>query len=67
VLWCIGITTMVVVISACLTRIAARGRVLGNGRAARMLDVAVRSGLDLIVCVGWWLAILAMLWIGLSG
>jgi uncharacterized membrane protein len=66
-LWCIGITTMVVVISACLTRIAARGGVLGSGRAGRMLDVAVRSGLDLIVWLGWWLAIGAMLWIGLAG
>jgi hypothetical protein len=32
-----------------------------------MLEGAVHSGLDLIVWFGWWLAIGAIVWIGLSG
>jgi uncharacterized membrane protein len=66
-LWCIGITTMVVIICGALTRLAARDQVLGSGRAGRWLATAVRSGLDLIIWFGWWLAIAAMLWIGLAG
>jgi hypothetical protein len=37
------------------------------GPAGRMLEVAVRSGLDLIVWFGWWLAIGAVLSVGLCG
>lgn len=65
-LWCIGITTAVVVICGCLTRAAAQMQAFGTGRAGRWLATATHSGLDLIIWAGWWVAIAAMLVIGLT-
>jgi uncharacterized membrane protein len=66
-LWCVGITTAVVVICAALTRIADRAAAFGDGRFGRGVSTAVRSRLDLAVWAGWWLVVAALLWIGLAG
>lgn len=66
-LWCVGITTAVVVICAALTRIADRAAAFGDGRFGRGVSTAVRTRLDLAVWAGWWLVIAALLWIGLAG
>lgn len=64
-LWCTGIVTAVLVVCASLTRLAARDAALGDGTAGRTLATLVRSGSDLVIWVGWWVAIALMLWIGL--
>lgn len=65
-LWCTGIVTAVVLICAALTRLADRAGAFGSGGFGRGVGVLVRSGTDLIVWAGWWLAIAALLVIGLS-
>ena len=65
-LWCIGITTMVVVICACLTRLGVREGAFGRGGFGRWMVTVTHSGLDIIIWVGWWLVIAAMLVIGLA-
>ncbi len=65
-LWCTGITTSIVVICASTTRIVAREGALDDTLAGRSLRTAVRTGVDLIFWAGWWLAIAAMLWSGLT-
>jgi uncharacterized membrane protein len=65
-LWCIGITTMVIVICACLTRIAVRDDAYGGGAFGRSMATLTRSGLDIIIWIAWWLVIAAMLVIGLA-
>jgi uncharacterized membrane protein len=65
-LWCIGVTTAVVVLCATLTRLADRGNAFGQTRFGLAVAAAVRRQLDLAVWGGWWLAIAAMLWIGLG-
>ncbi len=66
-LWCVGITTAVVLICAALTRIADRVGAFGDGGFGRGVSTAVRTRLDLAVWTGWWLVIAALLWIGLAG
>ncbi len=66
-LWCVGITTALVVICATLTRIADRAAAFGDGRFGRGVATAVRTRLDLAVWAGWWLVIAALLWVGLAG
>lgn len=65
-LWCTGIVTAVVIICAALTRLAERQRAFGTGAAGRVLHRAVHSGLDLLIWLGWWLAIAALLVAGLA-
>ena len=64
-LWCTGIVTAVLAICATLTRITHRAHAFGSGRFAGLMDTAVKSSLDLIIWVGWWLGIAAMLAVGL--
>jgi uncharacterized membrane protein len=64
-LWCTGIVTVVLTICAGLTRIANDARAWGDGRVATLLANAVSADLDLVVWIGWWLAIAAMLALGL--
>ncbi len=64
--WCIGITTAVVVIAAALTRIGHRTGSFGDGGFGRLVARAVERRLDLAVWGAWWLAIGAMLLIGLT-
>lgn len=59
-LWCTGIITAVAVIGGSLTRLAARDAQTG-GRIA-LLD---RSGVDLLVWVGWWVLVLGLVAVGL--
>lgn len=66
-LWCTGIVTAVVVISAALTRLNHRHATLGDGRAGRALDLMVHSKGDLIVWAGWWVVLAVLVWAGLSG
>lgn len=65
-LWCVGITTAVVIICACLTRIVAQERALGDSGAGRLLDTLVRTRLDVLIWAAWWVVIAALLWIGLT-
>ena len=65
-LWCIGITTMVIVICAGLTRIAVQDQAFGRGGFGRMMTTAVHSGLDIMIWIAWWVVIAAMLVIGLA-
>lgn len=65
-LWCVGITTALVVIAATLTRIADRERTFGATRLGRVVAAAVRARLDLAIWAGWWLVIAATVWFGLS-
>ena len=64
-IWCAGIVTAVIVICAALTRLVERSHGFGDGAAGRTLATAVRSRLDLILWVGWWLVLAEMLWLGL--
>lgn len=64
--WCTGIVTAVLVIAACLTRIADREQSFGTGRPGSAIHLAVRSGADLMIWAGWWLVLAALLWLGLS-
>lgn len=63
--WCTGIVTAVVVICAALTRIADRAKAFGATGFGYVVATVVRSRLDLAVWGTWWLAIAAVLWIGL--
>ena len=63
--WCTGIVTAVVVICAALTRIASRAHAFGDNGFGYVVATAVGSRLDLAVWAVWWLAIAALLWIGL--
>jgi len=65
-LWCIGVTTAVVVICGTLTRLADRGNAFGQNRFGGAVAAAVRRRLDLLVWGGWWLGIAALLLIGLG-
>ena len=65
-LWCTGIVTAVLVICACLTRLADRASAFGTGGAGNVLRAVVHTRLDLVIWVLWWLAIAALLWIGLA-
>lgn len=64
--WCIGITTAVVVIAAALTRIGDRTGSFGDAGFGRLVARAVERRLDLALWGAWWLAIGAMLLIGLT-
>lgn len=64
--WCTGIVTAVVIICAALTRVASRADAFGESGFGYVVRTAVRSRLDLAVWATWWLALAAMLWIGLS-
>lgn len=64
-LWCVGITTAVVVICAALTRVARAARALGDGRASRVLDTLVRTRLDLVLWAGWWAVVAGLVAVGL--
>jgi uncharacterized membrane protein len=63
--WCTGIVTAVVVICAALTRIADRAHAFGDTGFGYVVATVVRSRLDLAVWAVWWLAVAALLWIGL--
>ncbi|HSN06521.1 MAG TPA: vitamin K epoxide reductase family protein [Candidatus Angelobacter sp.] len=63
--WCTGIVTAVVVICAALTRIADRAHAFGDAGFGYVVATVVRSRLDLAVWAVWWLAVAALLWIGL--
>jgi uncharacterized membrane protein len=65
-LWCTGIVTSVLASCAALTRLAHRAGAFGGDGFGRAMGTVVRSGLDLIIVVGWWLAIAAMLVLGLA-
>jgi uncharacterized membrane protein len=65
-LWCVGVTTAVIVVCAAVTRLADRANVFGQTRFGLAVAAAVRRRLDLAVWGGWWLAIAAALWIGLG-
>ena len=65
-LWCIGVTTAVVVLCATLTRLADRGNALGQNWFGRATATAVHRQLDLAVWGGWWLGVAALLLIGLG-
>ena len=64
-LWCVGITTAVVIICAALTRVAQAARALGDGRAARALDTIVRTRLDLALWAAWWFVVAGLVAVGL--
>lgn len=64
-LWCIGITTAVLVIVAALTRIVVHAHAV-SGSLGRGVGALVRSQTDLVVIAGWWLAIAAVLFTGLA-
>ena len=64
--WCVGLTTAVVVITAALTRIAHRTGVFGEGGFGGLVARAVERRLDLAFWGAWWLAIGAMLLVGLT-
>ena len=63
--WCTGIVTAVIVICAALTRAANRAHAFGDTGFGYVVATTVRSRLDLAVWATWWLAIAALLWIGL--
>ena len=65
-LWCVGCATTVVIVTALLTRIAAREGAFGQGAFGRTMASLSRSGVDLMIWIGWWLVLAAMLWIGLA-
>lgn len=65
-LWCVGITTALVLICATLTRLANRGEAFGDTWFGRGIAAAVRTRLDLAVWGAWWLGIAALLGIGLG-
>jgi uncharacterized membrane protein len=65
-IWCTGLVTAVVVISAALTRLNQRRATLGSGSAGRTLDLMVRSNGDLIVWAGWWVVLAVLVWAGLA-
>jgi len=65
-IWCVGITTAVVVSCAALTRLADRGAVFGDSAVGRAVGRLVRTGADLTVWAAWWLVIAVALWIGLA-
>lgn len=64
-LWCSVCATVVVIVTALLTRIAAHAHAFGSRGLGRTMELVVRSGADLVVFVGWWLALAAMLAVGL--
>ncbi len=64
-IWCTGIVTAVVVICAALTRIADRANAFGDTGFGFVVATVVRSRLDLAIWAVWWLAIAALLWVGL--
>ena len=59
-LWCIGNTTAAGLIAAVLTREVAAAGHLGN-----WAQTASRASLDVIVWLGWWIALAALVAIGL--
>jgi uncharacterized membrane protein len=66
-IWCTGIVTAVVVITAALTRLNHRRATLGHGSAGRALELMVHSKGDLIGWAGWWIVLAVLVWAGLSG
>jgi uncharacterized membrane protein len=65
--WCTGIVTAVLVICAATTRAASRAQAFGDSGFGYVVRTAVRSHLDLAFWATWWVAIAAMLWLGLRG
>ena len=65
-LWCIGVTTAIVVLCATLTRLAVRGNAFGQKWFGRAMAAAVRRQLDLAGWGGWWLGVAALLLIGMG-
>jgi uncharacterized membrane protein len=63
--WCTGIVTAVVIICAAATRIASRANAFGDSGFGYVVRTAVHSRLDLAFWAVWWLAVAAMLWMGL--
>lgn|GEM_PF-2052578 len=65
-IWCVGITTAVVVCCAALTRLADRSGAFGDTAVGRGVAALVRTRADLAGWAVWWLVIAAFLWIGLA-
>ena len=65
-LWCSGCATVVLIDTWLLTRIGAHAHAFGAGRLGTTVERLVRSGADAIVFAGWWVALAAMLWVGLA-
>jgi uncharacterized membrane protein len=64
-LWCIGITTAVVIICAALTRIANRAHAFGDGSFGRFVARTIHAVGDLIFWAAWWALIALMVATGL--
>lgn len=62
-LLCLVCTVAVLTITAAVVRVSHRAGVLGSPGGA--VDIAVRSGADVILVVGWGLVIAAMLYVGI--
>lgn len=65
-LWCIGITTAVIVIGACLTRTLARDLGERQDRVGGFVRAITAGGRDIIVWVAWWILVAALLIVGLG-
>jgi uncharacterized membrane protein len=59
-LWCTGIITAVGIVGAALTHVLA-----GSAPAGSRSVLADRSGIALMVWVGWWLLVLGLVAVGL--
>lgn len=64
-LWCVGITTAVVIICAALTRIADRAEAFGTGWFGAWVARTVRGYGDLVFWGTWWAVIALLVTIGL--
>ena len=65
-LFCVGCAVNIVIAGVGLTRVAAAGQALGEGRAGRELRLLVASGADVIAWVGLAGVVAVMLVVGLA-
>lgn len=65
-LWCIFITTAVLVIGCCFTRIMARELADRDDRTGRFVRAITSGRRDVIIWIGWWFVIAAVLFAGLA-
>jgi uncharacterized membrane protein len=63
--FCVACTGALLVVTLAMNRVSVAGRACGEGRLGRALDTATRDGIDVMVVVGWGLAVAGMLWVGI--